>query len=82
MLWLIMFREGDFDPAAAVAEIKESITKPGDVWQLGRHRLMCGDATIITDVEKLMDGSLASMIFTDPPYNVAYEGGSAEKHCT
>jgi DNA modification methylase len=72
-------REDDFDPAAAVAEIKEPMTKSGDVWQLGRHRLMCGDATVITDVEKLMDGSLASMIFTDPPYNVAYEGGTTEK---
>jgi DNA modification methylase len=72
-------KEDNFDPAAAAAEIKEPITKPGDIWQLGQHRLMCGDATIVTDVEKLMDGNLASMIFTDPPYNVAYEGGTADK---
>lgn len=71
--------EDNFDTAAAVAEIKEPITKPGNVWQLGQHRLMCGDATVITDVEKLMDGKLASMVFTDPPYNVAYEGGTADK---
>jgi DNA modification methylase len=72
-------KEDNFDPAAAAAEIKDPITKPGDIWQLGRHRLMCGDATIISDVEKLMDSNLASMVFTDPPYNVAYEGGTADK---
>ncbi len=69
----------NFDPAIAAAEISESITKPGDVWQLGRHRLMCGDATILSDVEKLMDGQLAAMIFTDPPYNVNYQGGTGDK---
>jgi DNA modification methylase len=72
-------KEDDFDPAAAAAEIKEPITKLGDVWQLGRHRLMCGDATVLADVEKLMDGYLAAMVFTDPPYNVAYEGGTSDK---
>lgn len=72
-------KEDNFDPAAAAAEIKEPISKPGDIWQLGRHRLMCGDATILSEVERLMDGSLASMVFTDPPYNVAYEGGTTDK---
>ncbi|SFM21723.1 DNA methyltransferase [Pelosinus propionicus] len=72
-------KEDNFNPAAAAAEIKEPITKPGDIWQLGRHRLMCGDATLISDMERLMDGRLASMVFTDPPYNVAYEGGTADK---
>lgn len=72
-------QEDGFDPAAAADEIKEPITKPGDVWLLGRHRLMCGDSTIIADVEKLMDGKLAAMIFTDPPYNVNYQGGTDEK---
>ncbi len=72
-------REDNFDPAAAAAEISEPMTKPGDVWQLGRHRLMCGDATVLSDVEKLMDGTLASMIFTDPPYNVNYQGGTGDK---
>ena len=48
--------------------------KAGEVWQLGRHRLMCGDSTRHEDVEKLMDGNLADMVVTDPPYNVAYEG--------
>jgi hypothetical protein len=75
----IKVQEDNFDPAAAVAEIKEPVTKPGNIWQLGRYRLMCEDATKLADVERLMDGKLAAMIFTDPPYNVAYEGGTAEK---
>jgi len=54
-------------------EIPEPPTVPvsekGDVWLLGNHRLMCGDSTVITDVEILMDGKLADMVFTDPPYN-------------
>ncbi|MDF2876540.1 MAG: hypothetical protein K0R22_3223 [Sporomusa sp.] len=72
-------KEDNFDPATVATEIKEAVTKPGDIWQLGRHRLMCGDATVINDVERLMDGNLASMVFTDPPYNVAYEGGTSDK---
>lgn len=53
-----------------VPEIKEEpITKLGDIWILGNHRLMCGDSTMIGDVEKLMNGDKADMVFTDPPYN-------------
>jgi DNA modification methylase len=51
---------------------EEAISKLGEVYQLGRHKLMCGDATKIEDVEKLMDGKKADMVFTDPPYNLAY----------
>ena len=51
---------------------EEPVTKPGDIWLLGNHRLMCGDSTNITDVEKLMDGDKADMAFTDPPWNVNY----------
>lgn len=51
-----------------------AITKPGDVWLCGDHRLLCGDATVVTDIEKVMNGALADMVFTDPPYNVAYVG--------
>lgn len=47
-------------------------TKKGDIWQLGEHRLMCGDSTVIADVEKLMAGEKADMVFTDPPYGVKY----------
>ncbi|HZK00929.1 MAG TPA: ParB N-terminal domain-containing protein, partial [Tissierellaceae bacterium] len=46
------------------------ISKRGDIWQLGRHRLMCGDSTSINDVEKLMNGNKADMVFTDPPYGM------------
>ena len=53
----------------------EFITKPGDLWILGEHRLLCGDATLDTDCNKLMDGQLADLVFTDPPYNVDYSGG-------
>ncbi len=54
---------------------EELITKKGDLYKLGEHRLLCGDATIIDDVEKLMDGQKADMVFTDPPYGVDYSGG-------
>jgi DNA modification methylase len=50
------------------------VTVEGDVWILGRHRLMCGDSTSIDAVEKLMDGGKADMVFTDPPYGVDYDG--------
>jgi len=52
---------------------EEPITKEGDVWILGRHRLMCGDSTSIDAVEKLMDGRKSDMVFTDPPYNIGSE---------
>ena len=51
-----------------IPEVKESRVKLGDVWQLGKHRLMCGDSTKESDVEKLMNGDKADMVFTDPPY--------------
>lgn len=57
----------------------EPITKPGDVWVLGKHRLMCGDSTSIEALERLCNGQLVDMWLTDPPYNVAYEGGTKEK---
>lgn len=53
-----------------VPEPKESIAKLGDIWILGRHRLMCGDSTSIDAVEKLMNGEKADMVFTDPPYGI------------
>jgi DNA modification methylase len=55
----------------------EPKTKLGDIYQLGNHRLMCGDSTSIDAVEKLMDGQKADMVFTDPPYGVDYDGGHA-----
>ncbi len=59
----------------SVPEAPETpVTVPGDIWVLGRHRLMCGDATSIENLEKLCEGQLVDMWLTDPPYNVAYEG--------
>ena len=59
----------------AVPEVPETPkTVLGDVWVLGNHRLMCGDSTSIDAVEKLMNGDKADMVFTDPPYNIDYQG--------
>jgi len=64
----------------AVPEVPETPkTVLGDVWVLGNHRLMCGDSTSIDALEKLTQGNLVDMWLTDPPYNVAYEGGTKEK---
>lgn len=60
--------EDDFDPDAEA----ESRCKRGQIWQLGAHRLMCGDSTSADDVAKLMNGEKADMVFTDPPWNVNY----------
>ncbi len=57
----------------------EAVTKPGDIWTLGEHRLMCGDSTSETDVLRLMDGGKADMIFTDPPYGIAYVGKTKKR---
>jgi len=62
--------EDDFDVDKAVEEVKEPICKIGDIWQLGNHRIMCGDSTKKEDVERLMDGKKADMVFTDPPYGI------------
>lgn len=67
------------DEVPEVDDYAEPIAKLGDIWQLGRHRLMCGDSTSIEDVEKLMGGQLADMLLTDPPYNVAYEGKTKDR---
>lgn len=59
----------------AVPEVpEEPKTKLGDIYQLGNHRLMCGDSTSIDAVDKLMDGQRPDMVFTDPPYNIDYQG--------
>lgn len=67
----------DEDEAPPVPE--EPKTKLGDIYQLGKHRLMCGDSTSIDHLERLCDGQSVDMWLTDPPYNVAYEGGTKEK---
>ena len=63
----------------AVPEVPEKPkTKLGDIYQLGNHRLMCGDSTSIDAVEKLLDGTKIDLVFTDPPYNVAFNGRSGK----
>ena len=64
--------EDEFDADAEYWKIKEPKAKEGDLYQLGRHRLLCGDSTKKESFEKLMAGTLADMVFTDPPYNVNY----------
>lgn len=64
--------EDDFDPDAAADQIQVPTANRGDIWQLGPHRLMCGDATEAEDVAALMRGEQLDLIITDPPYNVAY----------
>ena len=57
----------------------DPVSKTGDVWLLGQHRLLCGDSTVLTDVERVMNGQLADMAFTDPPYNVDYGNNAKDK---
>ena len=66
--------EGLTDEDAVPEAPEQPVTVEGDVWLLGKHRLMCGDSTSIDAVEKLMDGQKADMVFTDPPYGVDYNG--------
>ena len=66
--------EGEEDEAPEVDEVNPPVSKLGEIYQLGRHRLMCGSATDLEQVKALMAGKMADMIFTDPPYGVDYEG--------
>jgi len=72
--------EDDFDVEKEAEKIKNTKVKQGDIYKLGEHRLMCGDSTSEADVAKLMDGKLANMVFTDPPYNVNYSYHSNKYH--
>lgn len=64
------------DPADQVPEVSDEppVTKPGDIWVIGNHRLICGDSTRRETYSALLDGDLANMVFTDPPYNVPIAG--------
>jgi DNA modification methylase len=70
--------EGLTDEDAVPDVPDEPKTKLGDIYILGNHRLMCGDSTSIDDVDKLMDGNPVDLIFTDPPYNVGFNGRSGK----
>ena len=67
--------EDDFDADKALEEVEEPVTKLGDIWTLGRHRLMCGDSTDNNTAATLMGGIKADVVFTDPPYKIETEGG-------
>ena len=75
--------DGDAAAEAEEAELPEvpvvPTSRPGDLWILGNHRLLCGDATVVTDVERLMNGQLADMAALDPPYNVDYANAAKNK---
>ena len=66
--------DDDYDLTAALE--KASFVERGDIWAVGRHRLMCGDATDPADVDKLMDGKRANLVLTDPPYGVSFKSSS------
>lgn len=65
-------KEDDFDIAEELS--KPAVSRAGDIWKIGPHRLICGDSTKAETYEKLMDGKKANLVVTDPPYNVDYEG--------
>jgi DNA modification methylase len=70
--------EGLTDADDAPEAPEEPVTKLGDVWLLGNHRVMCGDSTSLTEVERLLNGVKPDLLFTDPPYNVAFNGRSGK----
>jgi hypothetical protein len=72
-------KEGLTDDDDAPALPEQAVTRPGDLWVLGEHRLLCGDATVMADVERVLGGSLADMTWTDPPYNVDYGSSAKDK---
>lgn len=65
-------KEDNFDAAAEYDKITTPVAVRGDIYQLGRHRIMCGDSGIMEEMDLLMQGQKAAMVFTDPPYNVDY----------
>lgn len=71
--------EDGFKADEAFEDVEEPISQPGDIYQLGRHRLMCGDSTKAADIIMLMDGQEADLLLTDPPYNVDVENSSNMK---
>ncbi|EMN5285260.1 MULTISPECIES: site-specific DNA-methyltransferase [Gammaproteobacteria] len=71
--------EGQTDEDA-VPELGETpISRPGDIWIMGKHRVLCGDATVVEGYDRLMQGDAADMVFTDPPYNVNYANSAKDK---
>ena len=71
--------EGQCDEDAVPAVQETPISRPGDIWLLGPHRLLCGDATMAASYEALLEGEPVDMVFTDPPYNVNYANSAKDK---
>jgi DNA modification methylase len=76
---LLAGQGGPSFPDEAPEPPEDPVSRPGDLWLLGEHRLLCGDATKLEGLQRVLGGGLADMVFTDPPYNVAYEGKTARK---
>lgn len=71
--------DSDFNIEEQLEAIEKPKSQKGDIWLLGESKLLCGDSTVKEEVENLMGGRKANMVFTDPPYNVAYEGATEDK---
>jgi DNA modification methylase len=80
---LLALADGEAESNDAEDEVpeppEEPVSRPGDLWILGNHRLLCGDATVLADVEQVLGGQLADMTFCDPPYNVDYANSPKDK---
>jgi len=80
---LLVLADGQAESDGAEDEVpeppEEPISRLGDLWILGNHRLLCGDATVLADVERALGGQLADMTFCDPPYNVDYANTPKDK---
>ena len=76
---LVVDRDVDGDPDDAPEPPAEPISRPGDLWICGEHSVLCGDARVLADVEKVLGGELADMCFTDSPYNVNYSNSTKDK---
>ena len=73
---LVVERDLDADPDEAPEPPADPISKPGDLWICGEHRVLCGDARVLADVEKVLGGELADMCFTDPPSWILERGAT------
>jgi DNA modification methylase len=80
---LLALADGESEPDGTEDEVPEPpedpVSRPGDLWVLGNHRLLCGDATVLADIERVLGGQLADMTFCDPPYNVDYANSPKDK---
>jgi hypothetical protein len=71
---------GGLTDVDAIPDVPETpVSRPGDLWVLENHRVLCGDATNMSDVDRVLAGSRADMVFCDPPYSVSYTGKTARK---